>query len=358
MPIPCSNHQSSLTNSTQPSSSTLTRPERSPKLAVPSRQTPASPRRHASPQVIVSHPTQDVDHEDFSRRLKISSSPSPRPAQPSHKQTASSKLFNPDPDPIPMRRVADPEVLSDGTGSSYVHVPRAAASATANHRDERGNTARQLFDHRKDDPVRFSVLGCPPHGRPTPTSKSSGDYISASSTSSCAASISTLSSTTDGSSASSALFDGRPSQGPGTEDSGNSVFSVQLKKLCRNITNLEIKIKQEDSMNDVDDGMNTRVMLKGKEVENEGLEKEKWKKQIFDHTESVFFCYLIYFANVLNIHSDSRTPFTISSRFPERPPCLHLSATSRQSTISSSDYGHSLFINYSNPSTALPSPPL
>ena len=196
-----------------------------------------------------------------------------------------------------MRRVAEPEALSDGTGSSYVHVPRAAASGAVNHRDERGNAARQLFDHRKDDPVRFSVLARPPHGRPTPTSKSSGDYVSASSTSSYAASISssafTLSSTTDGSSASSALFDGRPNQGQGTEDSGNSVFSVQLKKLYRKITNLEIKIKQEDSMDEVDDGMNTRVMLKGKEVENEDLEKEKWKKQIFDHKESVLLSYLL-----------------------------------------------------------------
>ncbi|KAH9837881.1 uncharacterized protein C8Q71DRAFT_754967 [Rhodofomes roseus] len=52
-----------------------------------------------------------------------------------------------------------------------------------------------MFDHRKDDPVRFSVLARPqpspnaaanrPHvDRPTPTPKSSGDFVSASSTSS------------------------------------------------------------------------------------------------------------------------------------------------------------------------------
>jgi len=291
------NHQSALTISTQPtlSSSTLTRPERSPKLAVlpsVSRNPPTSPRRHASPRVTVSRPTLDADHEDFSRRLKISSSPSPRLAQPVHKQNPSSKLFNPNTDPIPMRRTAEPEVMSDGTSSSYVHIPRAAPSGPVNHRDERGNAARQLFDHRKDDPVRFSVLARPQlsaHGRPLPTPKSSGDYVSASSTSSYAASISssafTLSSTTDGSSASSALFDGGPNQGPGTEDSANTVFSLQLKKLYRNITNLETKIKQEDSMDEGDDGRNTRVMVKGKEVENQVLEKEKWKKQIFDHKE-------------------------------------------------------------------------
>lgn len=265
---------------------------RSPKLAAPQRHPPPppSPRRHVSPQLIVSRPTQEADHEDFSRRLKISSSsPPPRPSQPAHK--AQSKLFNPDTDPIPMRRTAEPDVMSEG--SSYVNISRAAAPAPPAQRDPRGpNAARQLFDHRKDDPVRFSVMARPPiaaHGRPMPTPKSSGDYLSASSTSSYAASISsstfTLSSTTDGSSASSALFDGRPNQGQGTEDSGNNVFSIQLKKLYRAITNLETKIKQEDSMDEAEDGMSARVMLKGKEVEDDDLEKEKWKKQIIDHKQ-------------------------------------------------------------------------
>ncbi|KAF8162971.1 hypothetical protein B0H34DRAFT_744517 [Crassisporium funariophilum] len=278
-------HSITSTNPTPLTSSS--RLERSSKtLTAPSvsKQAPTSPRRHASPQVIVSRSTQDADHEDFSRRLKISSSPSPRPSQATHKAGASSKLFNPDTDPIPMRRTAEPEAMSDDTGSSY--ALRGGASASANQRDDRGNAARQLFDHRKDDPVRFSVLARPQlsaHGRPSPTPKSSNDYVSASSTSSYAASISsstfTLSSTTDGSSASSALFDGRPNQ----EESGNNVFSIQLKKLYRAITNLETKIKQEDSTEETDEAMGSRVMLKGKEVENDELEKEKWKKQISDH---------------------------------------------------------------------------
>jgi len=175
--------------------------------------------------------------------------------------------------------------MSDDTGSSYAR--RGATPQT--HRDDRSNADRQLFDHRKDDPVRFSVLARPQPGRPSPTPKSSGDYVSASSTSSYAASISsstfTLSSTTDGSSASSALFDGRPGQG--TEDSGNNVFSVQLKRLYRNISSLENKIKQEDSMEETDDMQTSRVLLKGKEVENKDLEKEKWKKQIEDHKQWV-----------------------------------------------------------------------
>ncbi len=48
---------------------------------------------------------------------------------------------------------------------------RAAAAAAAS----RGTATRQLFDHRKDDPVRFSVMARPPvsaHGRPiAPTPK-------------------------------------------------------------------------------------------------------------------------------------------------------------------------------------------
>ena len=60
---------------------------------------------------------------------------------------------------------------------------------------------------------------------------------------------------------------------------------MQLKRLYRTISNLETKIKQEDSTDEADDGMNTRVMLKGKEVETEDLEKERWKKQITDHKQ-------------------------------------------------------------------------
>ncbi|KAH9483736.1 Telomerase-binding protein EST1A [Psilocybe cubensis] len=274
------------------STSSISRIDRSPKLSVPAKHSPSSPHRHASPHLIVSRPTQDADHEDFSRRLKISS-PAPR-HQSAHKQSSSSKLFNPDTDPIPMRRTAEPEVMSDATGSSNanVYASRATPSGGLNHREERGHANRQLFDHRKDDPVRFSVLARPQHvtnGRPSPTPKSSGDYVSASSTSSYAASLSssafTLSSTTDGSSASSALFEGRPNQGQGTEDSGhNSQLSAQLKKLYRYLTALETKIKQDDS-EEVDDAMTSRVMLKGKEAESEEVEKEKWRKRIEIHKQ-------------------------------------------------------------------------
>src|SRR6202453_1652838 len=146
--------------------------------------------------------------------------------------------------------------------------------------EPRGNTARHLFNHQKEDPVRFSVMARPQlsaPGRPSPTPKSSRDYVSASSNSSYAASISssafTLSSTTDESSTSSSLFDGRPNQEDRAE---NGIFAHQLKRLYREISNLKTKVKQEDSMDDTDDVMSSRVVLKGKEVENDDFEKEKW----------------------------------------------------------------------------------
>lgn len=42
-------------------------------------------------------------------------------------------------------------------------------------------------------------------------------------------------------------------------------------------------------MDDTDDVMSSRVVLKGKEAENDDLEKEKWKKQMSDHKMLVFF---------------------------------------------------------------------
>ncbi|KAH6918955.1 hypothetical protein BKA70DRAFT_1458601 [Coprinopsis sp. MPI-PUGE-AT-0042] len=263
------------------------RGERSPRVSTPStsKPSPTSPRRHAAPQVVVSRHSADADAEDFSRRLHISSRASPRPAASQASKTGMHKLYNPDADRMHIRRAAEPEAASDTTGSSYVPTPRP-------HREERGaGGARQLFDFRKDDPVRFSVLARPPStsslNRPSPAhpSKPLGDYVSASSTSSNNASqtssVFTLSSTTDGSSASSHIFDGRPKE----DDSGNNIFGKQLKRLYRTITELEARVQQEDG-NDEDEGMTGRgVVLKGKEAANADADKEKWKKLICDHKE-------------------------------------------------------------------------
>ena len=44
-------------------------------------------------------------------------------------------------------------------------------------------------------------------------------------------------------------------------------------------------------MDDTDNVMSSRVVLRGKEVESNVFEKEKWKKQMSDHKMSVFFVF-------------------------------------------------------------------
>ncbi|KAJ7063093.1 hypothetical protein C8F01DRAFT_1209464 [Mycena amicta] len=218
---------------------------------------PPQPRKQPNPQLVVSGESDTADADDFSRRLHISSSPTRSPVKQAVQPT---RLFNPDRDPIPMRRTAEPENMSDAAGSSYASPPRESAG-------------RQLFDHRKD-PVRFVARGKPP-----PTPKSSAEYVSASSTSSYAASMAsstfTLSSTTDGSSASSALFDRKSN--PNGDERGTNVFAIQLKKLYRAITDLETKIKQEDSDEADDAG---RVLLKTREGEKDDLERDKEREKL------------------------------------------------------------------------------
>ncbi|KAJ7489926.1 hypothetical protein B0H11DRAFT_1046908 [Mycena galericulata] len=249
-----------------------TRPRERPEREKPAPQPPVT-RKH--PQVLVSDT--DADADDFSRRLKISASPTRHPAKHS---TPPTRLFNPDRDPIPMRRTQEPDQMSDAASSSYAPRGTSPAKSPAQARDTSG---RQLFDHRKDDPVRFVLRGKPP-----PTPKSSGEYVSASSTSSYANSMAssnfTLSSTTDGSSASSALFDRKSN--PQGDDRGTNVFALQLKKLYRAITDLETKVKLEDTDDSAEDAGRTVVMTKPTDdaLEQE-KEKEKWKRQINDHKE-------------------------------------------------------------------------
>jgi len=157
-------------------------------------------------------------------------------------------------------------------------------------RNNATNAARQLFDYRRDDPVHFKTPQrtpgptSPSAGHPeklTPTPKSSGDYVSAGSASSYSASISSsnFSLSTDRSSQSSALFD-RPGRAA-TDDSTASAFSQQLKFIYRHITTLESKIQQEESEDQ--DEMDAPVVLKGRELSREDLEKEKWLKKVEDH---------------------------------------------------------------------------
>ncbi|KAI0262907.1 hypothetical protein BC834DRAFT_889594 [Gloeopeniophorella convolvens] len=242
--------------------------DRSERPVLPASQGPPSPPE-GSPRPLSTEP----DPAEFSRVLNLS--PSQRPVHahahaPSAKHAA--KLFNPDTDPIPMRRTAEPEAMSDSAGSS--HPPRAPAESS---RQRDASQHRQLFDHRKHDPVSFSAAQA---RKPVPTPKSSGDYASVSSASSYAHSVvssnfTLSSSTTDGSSAPSSLFDHKQPR-----EESKSAFSTQLKKLYRDISALETKILT----NPGEPADDSRIVIKGGSVTgSEEAEKARWKKAIEDH---------------------------------------------------------------------------
>ena len=68
---------------------------------------------------------------------------------------------------------------------------------------------------------------------------------------------------------------------------------MQLKLLYRQITSLENRIKQEDSQDEAEDSLEGRVSIRGKEIENFELEKEKWKRRLTDHKKCVPSCYFL-----------------------------------------------------------------
>ncbi len=279
---------------------------------------PPSPRRLRAPpipnpNIIVSQPSPQADagpdEQEFTRRLKISPS-SPRSSKVEHgSPRAAGRLYNPNSELARRAPITtEPDAMSDAASSSY--APRGGPPIPrAHHRSQPARTAGdapRLFDPRKDNP--FSVLtrpngnsgGSPSIGRPTPTPKSSGDWVSASSTSSASYAHSTissnftLSSTTTDSSTSSALFDSAP---PRSEDStGPSALSIQLKRLYRDILHLENRVTGEDRDRDGQDDaerdvQRVGVLMKANGVANEvkrldeETEKERWRKAVADHKE-------------------------------------------------------------------------
>ncbi|KAH9917118.1 uncharacterized protein BXZ73DRAFT_80879 [Epithele typhae] len=221
-----------------------------------------------NPSIVISEgsPQYEADPDDFSRRLKISSSsprgPHARPAA----NGSPGKLYDPNTDSVRKTAphvTAEPDAMSDAASSS--HSPRVSRMHQSSQAARNLVEHRQLFDPRKHDAVQFSAQNrhnatvTPlPSGRPTPTPKSSGDWVSASSTSSASyahSSISskfTLSSATDSSSASSALFDSSNPAGQRSEDSASSAnaFSRKLKEVYRTISGLETRLLGSDKDRD------------------------------------------------------------------------------------------------------------
>ncbi|KAJ3748275.1 hypothetical protein EV360DRAFT_56930 [Lentinula raphanica] len=182
-----------------------------------------------------------------------------------------------------MRRTAEPEAMSDADSS---YAPRHTRSPRATRERQRDMPACQLFDFRKDDPMRFAAHVRPQEKtRVVPTPKSSGDYISAASSVSSELTLSsTTTSTTDASSAPSTIFD-QSRHNARSEDSATNVFSNQLKRLYRNITSLESKIRDEDVELEDDGRFSNRILRNGKEQSQEegAAEMQKWSKRIEDH---------------------------------------------------------------------------
>ena len=152
------------------------------------------------------------------------------------------------------------------------------------------------------------MVNSPNTGRPTPTPKSSGDWVSASSTSSAwyahstISSNFTLSSATDSSSASSALFDSSNPAGQRSEDSASSAnaFSRKLQEIYRTISNLESRLLGNDRERErADDSernaQRVGVLIKGRpsssgasrDAATEEGESERWRKLVMEHQQYV-----------------------------------------------------------------------
>lgn len=201
--------------------------------------------------------------------------------------------------------------MSDSPGSSYARPQPKQQPQLDNHHISRDppSQQRQLYDYRRDDPVRFSVQA----RKPTPTPKSSGDYVSVSSVSSYAQSITSSSftlssSTTDGSSAPSSLFDRKP-----RDESRTNAFSAQLKKLYRDISALETKILREDA-DDAQDESSRTVLRPGSEISSADADKTRWNKMIEDHKQSVPVSFLSIPALYLTHQSSCSVSFSDSQR--------------------------------------------
>ena len=222
--------------------------------------TAVSPRRpHATPTppLNTSNDAQDPDPHEFSRRLKIpvSAHPSPLPHQ---------KLYNPNADTIPMpHQDSDPLVEHP---QSDLSLQPPILSHTQQHSPQ-----RQLLDHRRDDPVRFSnatQITKPP----MPSPRSSVNYVSASSgmRSRPCPPILPMVLPLD-----SALFVGKP-----RSETAGTLLSAQLKRLYREISLLESKLSRENGEESIDE---YKVLLKEKEKKDDDTERDRWKRVLNDH---------------------------------------------------------------------------
>lgn len=276
----------------------------------------------AQPNIVVSQPSPlaetGPDEHDFERRLKISHT-SPRHTSKRSEHTGprgSGRLYNPHTDlarkPI---MTAEPDAMSEDESAGVARtntpsaVPRFHGRA---HPSRPAGEAHRLFDPRKDNPYQPPLLvraqaaanGSPPSSsRPTPTPKSSGDWVSASSTSSASyaqstiSSTFTLNSTTTDSSASSAIFSNEQRSEDSTASTG--VLSAKLKLLYRRVVALESQLSKNPESDMQDDGelgsQRIGVLLKTQQSNgmikreikggNEEADRERYSKLVNQHKQ-------------------------------------------------------------------------
>ena len=200
-----------------------------------------------------------LPRDDFSRNMPVPST--------------TTRLFNPNVDSIPLRRTQEPEAMSDiGSGS-----PPKGVSLRSQQRPDHA-TSRRLFDPKRDPPVRFAVLARPAE-KPAPSHRSSGDYVSASSTSissyppSLGSSAFTF--TSASSSSSSAPFS-KDKEDP------NSPVVAQLKKLYRQISHAERKLLDEKHDDAVEEPARVVVQTREHPVTEA---PDPWSRLIAEHKE-------------------------------------------------------------------------
>jgi protein SMG6 len=179
------------------------------------------------------------------------------------------------------RRLAGPHLTDEPDEINQRSVPHSLSRSHSHvHREHPGNQQRQLFDPRKDDPVRFQTSV---FNRSAPISKSSVDtVVSASSTSasSYAHSIGSSFTLTSNSTGTSGTSSGNPNVPREESESGNA-FVSQLKKLYREITSLEGKLVTEDPERDDDE--EPRFTLQARTNSIDTVSDDKYLKMISDH---------------------------------------------------------------------------
>ncbi|EKM49669.1 uncharacterized protein PHACADRAFT_201364 [Phanerochaete carnosa HHB-10118-sp] len=192
--------------------------------------------------------------------------------------------------------------------ASSLYAPRQPPQPSRSHHHAQpsraGSKPPRLFDPRKDNQHHFGVMARPqpnggtaptPNGCPAPTPKSSGDWMSASSTSSYAhstiSSNFTLNTTTTESSVSLALFNNRQR----SEDSAalSNVLLSQLK-LYQKIVTLEAKLQLDHDVDMLDDTYKDShqigLLQKGQPAntrtkQEEKAEQERYHRTVQDHKE-------------------------------------------------------------------------